>query len=83
MHIVVDMHTLRQYTMHLLRKERTMSKRKTINVAEVRYTVNNILKDSAYDDDRHQQWRMGMILLLEDILHKTKSEEHTSELQSH
>ena len=48
-----------------------MSKRKTINVAEVRYTVNNILKDSAYDDDRHQQWRMGMILLLEDILHKT------------
>ena len=48
-----------------------MSKRKTISVAEVAYTVNNILQDSAYDDDRHRQYRMGMCVLLEDILHKT------------
>lgn len=48
-----------------------MSKRKTINVAEVLNTVNHVLADSAYDDDRHQQYRMGMCILLEDILHKT------------
>lgn len=48
-----------------------MSKRKTINVAEVLNTVNLVLADSAYDDDRHQQYRMGMCILLEDILHKT------------
>ena len=48
-----------------------MSKRKTISVAEVRNTVNAILKDAAYDDDKHRQYRMGMCLLLEDILHKT------------
>ncbi len=48
-----------------------MSQRKTINVAEVLHTVNKVLKVSAYDDDRHQQYRMGMCILLEDILHKT------------
>ena len=48
-----------------------MSKRKTINVAEVRYTVNHILATATHDDDKHRQYRMGMILLLEDILMKS------------
>ena len=48
-----------------------MSKRKTINVAEVRYTVNHILATAIHDDDKHRQYRMGMILLLEDILMQT------------
>ena len=48
-----------------------MSKRKTINVAEVRYTVNHILATATTDDDKHRQYRMGMILLLEDMLMQT------------
>ena len=45
-----------------------MAKRKTVNVVEMLHTVNDMLADSAYDDDRHQQFRMGAIVLLEHVL---------------
>jgi hypothetical protein len=48
-----------------------MSKRKTIEVELVKKLVNDMLEFSAYDDDRHQQFRFGAITLLEEILHIT------------
>ena len=48
-----------------------MAKRKTIDVADVVSSVNAVLAQGAYDTDKHRDWRMGMCLVLEDILHKT------------
>lgn len=48
-----------------------MTKRKTVDVAFVKNMVNDMLAEGAYDDDRHQQFRLGAIVVLEEILHVT------------
>lgn len=48
-----------------------MTKRKTVDVEFVKNLVNDMLQNSAYDNDRHQQFRLGAIVVLEEILHVT------------